>query len=445
MKSGRTWPSLAGRLLIAVALSTLLAASAALALSRLAPSWTFGLSLLVVALLATPIVFVGCRFFIMRDARAAMLAVSDGLLSLTERDYSLRLAPGGPFEVAELKRRFNTLAASLRSDRNDIFQRQIMLETVLMGSTMAVVLVNEARRIVFCNEAARAVIGLGARVEGQDLDQLLAAAPEQLRTAAHASEDLIFTCDRPGHESETYRLMKRYFQLNTQTHTLYLFTPLTRELARKEVETWKKAIRVLSHEVNNSLAPISSLVHSARVMLKSGGHAERLQAALDTIEERASHLRVFLDGYGSFARLPLPSKKPLQWQTLLAGLEGLYPFRVEGAIPEKPLVADGAQLEQVLINLLKNASESGSDAQDIALVFPEAEASAPGHAFHVVDRGKGMTDEVLQNALLPFYSTKKAGTGLGLALCREIVEAHEGRLSLSLRPGGGVDVACWLP
>lgn len=442
MKEARSWPSLAARLLIAVALGGALSGGTAIALCRLEPSWSFGLLLLLVVLICTPLTYLACRLLILRDARAAMMAVSDGLLSLTERDYGLRLVDGGPPEVAALKRRFNTLAAALRSERNDVFQRQIMLETVLMGTSMGVVLVNEADRIVFCNDAARTLLGQEQRLEGMQLATLLSEAPEQLKEAARASEDLIFTCERGGGEPETYRLFKRYFQLNTQNHTLYLFTPLTRELARKEVETWKKAIRVLSHEVNNSLAPISSLVHSARLMLKAGGHGERLFGALDTIEERSNHLRVFLDGYGRFARLPLPSKRPLSWKSLVAGLEGLYPFAIEGDLPERPLLADGAQLEQVLINLLKNASESGSAPEDIKLVFPKA---AEGHAFHVVDRGKGMSEEVLRNALLPFYSTKKSGSGLGLALCREIIEAHEGRMSLSVRAGGGVDVSCWLP
>jgi two-component system nitrogen regulation sensor histidine kinase NtrY len=100
-------------------------------------------------------------------------------------------------------------------------------------------------------------------------------------------------------------------------------------------------------------------------------------------------------------------------------------------------------MQQVLINLLKNAVESGTTADEITIEFHGE--SPDGVEVRVLDRGKGMSDEVLRNALLPFYSTKKAGSGSGLALCREIVDAHGGRLSLHPRPGGGVAVHCWLP
>lgn len=444
MKPARAWPGLSGRLATAVTTGSLLSAGLALLLCRLAPHWSAGIQLLLVVLIASPALFLFCRYLIMREVRAAVLAVSDGLLSLTERDYSLRLATGGPHEVATLKQRFNTLATALRDERNDVFQRQIMLETVLRGTSLAVVLVNEAARIVFSNAAARELLGRDRRLEGQQLETLLADAPEELRRAAHSSNDLIFTCDRRGPEPETFRLIKRYFQLNSQSHTLYLFTPLTKELARKEVETWKKSIRVMSHEVNNSLAPVSSLIHSARLMVNAPEHAQRLATALATIEERATHLRTFLEGYANFARLPMPNKAPCTFGELLKGLEGLYPFRVEGSVPEKAIQADQGQLQQVLINLLKNASESGSAPEEIVVSFV-SQPDRGGHEFHILDRGKGMTEEVLRSALLPFYSTKKTGSGLGLALCREILEAHDGRLWLSLRPGGGLIVACWLP
>jgi signal transduction histidine kinase len=173
------------------------------------------------------------------------------------------------------------------------------------------------------------------------------------------------------------------------------------------------------------------------------GHEQRLGAALDTIEERATHLKTFLDGYASFARLPMPAKRATPWREVLAGVEGLYAFKVEGELPATPVFADPAQLQQVLINLLKNAAESGSAADAITLGIREVETG--GVEVTVSDRGKGMAPEVLRSALLPFFSTKKTGTGLGLALCHEIIEAHTGRLSLHPRTGGGLSVRCWLP
>ena len=326
-----------------------------------------------------------------------------------------------------------------------IDQKEVALETVLAASTTVAVLVNQAGRVIYANTAAEQfLLGAGHKVEGRLLADLLALAPERLQEAVQAATDILFTCDRPGaDEPETYHLSRHHFEIATQRHTLLLLEPLTRELARMEAETWKKAIRVLGHEASNSLAPITSLLHSARLMLANpAGHERRLGAALDTIEERATHLRTFLDRYGSFARLPLPARRLLPWKELLAGVEGLYPYTLEGTLPEAPVFADASQLQQVLINLLKNAAESGSPPAEISLAF---DAERGGVGVSVQDRGKGMSPEVLRSALLPFYSTKKTGSGLGLALCREIIEAHGGRLSLHPRDGGGLVVRCWLP
>jgi nitrogen fixation/metabolism regulation signal transduction histidine kinase len=415
-----------------------------LAVTRALPGATTMTTYLVGGAVATLVVFGVHRLVAGRLVFDGVGAVADGLLSLTEGDFGVRLASPPDDEVARLIARFNALAEKLRSERSGVYQKQMLLEAVLAASTSIAVITNEVGRIVYANPAAEQFFAAGKRIEGEPLQALLALAPKDVQDAASAERDTLFTCDRPGHdEPETFHLSKHPFELSTQRHTLFLLRPLTKELARKEVETWKKAIRVLSHEVGNSLAPVTSLVHSARLIAANpAGHEKRLAAALDTIEERATHLRTFLDGYASFARLPLPAPRAVPWKDLLAGVEGLYAFKVDGALPAAPLWADAAQLQQVLINLLKNAAESGSPPEAITL---SARAAAGGVELVVADRGKGMAPDVLRSALLPFFSTKKTGSGLGLALCREIVEAHGGRLSLHPRDGGGLSVRCWLP
>jgi nitrogen fixation/metabolism regulation signal transduction histidine kinase len=257
---------------------------------------------------------------------------------------------------------------------------------------------------------------------------------------AGATGDTLFTMDVAG-EPQVYHLSQRRFHLNAQPHRLILLKQLTRELAAQEVAVWKKVIRVIAHELNNSLAPISSLAHSGQLLARAPDPTQ-LERVFTTIADRAAHLSSFIEGYARFAKLPRPRLASMPWSAFLARLEGTMRFRVDGPLPHRVASFDASQLEQVMINLLKNAAESGSPPEEIAVRIQE---QAGGFLVEVADRGGGLTESVLHDALLPFFSTKPTGTGLGLTLCREIVEAHGGRLSLANRPGGGALVTLWLP
>src|SRR5262245_26408050 len=400
-------------------------------------------------------VFVLSRLLVTDPATSILQAVSDGLLSFTEREYGMRLAPPNADEpLGDLVRRFNKLGEALRTEHNDRYQREILLETVLETTAMAVVLCNEALRIVYANGAARDLFGDGRKLDGQDFNAILVRAPAAFRQAIEQETDTIFSVEKadagggsadagPASAPETYHLARRYFQLSMQPHILFILKPLTRAILRKEADTWKRTIRVISHEINNSLAPISSLIHSGRLMLQKPEMVPRLAEALDTIEERSAHLRGFIEGYAKFARLPMPAKQENRWDPLVDGLRPLYSFQVEGKLPERPGMFDPGQMQQVLINLLKNAVEAGGPLDSITLAINEVPAGA--FEIRIEDRGKGMRDDVMKNALLPFFSTKPSGSGLGLPLCREIVEAHGGTLSIRPRAGGGISVVCLIP
>jgi signal transduction histidine kinase len=150
-----------------------------------------------------------------------------------------------------------------------------------------------------------------------------------------------------------------------------------------------------------------------------------------------------MESYARFARLPSPTKQEVEWKPFLEDLRGLFPFVLEGEPPARPGLFDRGQVQQVLINLLKNAQEAGSPPEEIRVaVEPLADG---GVRVKVKDRGTGMTDDVMRKALLPFYTSKPTGSGLGLPLCREIVEAHGGHLRLERREGRGTTVVFWLP
>jgi signal transduction histidine kinase len=194
--------------------------------------------------------------------------------------------------------------------------------------------------------------------------------------------------------------------------------------------------------LNNSLAPVASLASSAQELVKRG-QTQRLPEILATIEERTRHLERFIEGYARFAKLPAPRREPVQWRPFVAALQLQVPFRVSGELPQAPAHVDASQLEQAVLNLLKNAHESGSPPEDVMLAVRRAAEDTV--LVEVADRGSGMSEVVMSNALVPFYSTKRSGTGLGLALAREIAEAHGGRIALANREGGGLAVTLVLP
>jgi signal transduction histidine kinase len=294
--------------------------------------------------------------------------------------------------------------------------------------------------IVYGNLAARKLLGEGRRLEGSLLETVLQAAPEPLREAVARGGDGLFVVEREG-EEEVYYLARSGFRLNGRPHELFVLRHLTVELHRQEVRTWKKVIRVISHELNNSLAPVASLAHSGGELVKLGKY-EQLEKVFTTIAERAKHLEQFILGYAKFAKLPAPRLEATAWPELVERLRAQVAFTVDGALPDARVRVDPAQLEQALVNLLTNAHESGSPPDGVQLRVRKLPAAV---AIEVSDRGSGMTEAVLANALLPFYSTKRGGTGLGLALVREIAEAHGGRVALANRPDGGLTVTITVP
>ena len=432
--------SLAGRVAAAVVLTTLVAVGVTATLSVWLSPWiSFALAAVVVTPLA---LWIGRRAT--RSWRDVVQALRDGVASLRDHDFSISIGHSSDDELGELVRAYNSLGELLRRERLDLHQRELLLDTVIQTTPLALVLTNSAGRIVFSNIAARQLLFGGRKLEGLDMVAVLEHAPAPLREAVAGDTDTLFTMHLGG-EAEVFHLSQRRFVLNAQRHRLMMLKQLTRELAAQEVTIWKKVIRVIAHELNNSLAPISSLAHSG-LMLAQDPDTARLERVFMTIADRAAHLATFIDGYARFAKLPKPRVEAVEWRHFFSRLEGTAPFRLSGPLPKGAAHFDASQLEQVLINLLKNAVESGSPLEGITVAVTAApQTQGGGWTIEVADRGSGLTDEVLRDALLPFYSTKPSGTGLGLTLCREIVEAHGGRLSIANREGGGATMTLWLP
>lgn len=382
-----------------------------------------------------------------RTLATSLNALEVGLLNFKDNDFSVTIPVSGDRQLQALTTLFNESAETLRQERQYIYQRELLLDKVIQSSPNVMLLLDDEQRIIYANNAARHLFNQGVRIEGLNLLTLLESVSDELSRALQNPKGGLFSLAASDDgEDETWHLSRGQFLLNGQYHHLLLLKQMTHELNRQEVAVWKKVIRIISHELNNSVAPIASMVNSGRMITREMNDP-KLKMIFDTIEDRTNHLSQFIFNYARFAKLPLPKKSAVDWHKLTEQLGQHYSFKLEGKLPESQGSLDLIQMEQVLLNLLKNAHESGSAADGVTLSIEASTLvdGTSGISIAINDEGAGMSPDVLKQALLPFYSTKQSGTGLGLPLCREIIEAHDGRISLHNRDDVGLCVRVWLP
>jgi two-component system nitrogen regulation sensor histidine kinase NtrY len=341
------------------------------------------------------------------------------------------------YELSSLAGSLNTMSAQLRAERATLYQRELLLDTVLQSSPTALLLTDAIDTVLMSNPAARLLLNNGKAFDGSKLFAVTSIQPELALALQNRQQGLIRL---ENTEQAVWHLSVSQFQLNQKQHWLYLLKPLTREIQREELNAWKKLLRVIGHELNNTLAPLSSLAFSGS-QLAQQQHNATLGQLFDTISERCQQLNQFVQAYIQFAKLPPPQCSSINWPRLINQLQDQYEFELEGELPDQSWQADPQQLTQLLLNLLKNAHESGSNPEHISLQIKQT----PDKLLLIMqDGGGGMTEEVLQHALVPFYTNKPQGSGIGLTLCRDIAEAHGGSISLRNQPPG-LEVTVQLP
>jgi nitrogen fixation/metabolism regulation signal transduction histidine kinase len=364
-------------------------------------------------------------------------AMDNGIDAFKDNDFSLTIYDQDYSEVSSLVKIYNELATVLRNERMDIFQRELLLDTVIQSTPVAMVLVNANSKVVYSNLAAKEMFRQNRKLDGGDFTELLTHLPPVLQAATlERSEGLV--SDMQDEQALVYSLNCQAFVLNGREHALYLYKNMTSEISRKETDMWKQVIRLISHELNNSLAPISSLTRSAQKIISQPEHTHMLHGVLETIGNRASHLHSFIEQYASFSRLPKPNMKTVLLKSFYQQIETLVGVQCKFDVVREQAHFDSVQIEQVIINLIKNAKESGSEFSDVGF---EMKQQGSQLIFSVFDRGSGLSTTQQQQALLPFFTTKPTGTGVGLALCNEIVNGHQGKLRLYNREQGGLCVS----
>jgi nitrogen fixation/metabolism regulation signal transduction histidine kinase len=405
-------------------------------LSALLTSYPF-LSVEIISFTVVILLLLGYIFsWQLAPLKQALAAIENGVSAFNDNDFSLTIHNQHFIEIEQLVIIYNELSSTLRNERMDIFQRELLLDTVIQSTPVALILTNKSGSIVYSNIAARELLKQNKKMEGTNFTQLQNNLSSVLQQATLAKKTGLIT-DTDNEKSVIYNIDCRQFMLNGREHLLYLYKNMTNEISRKESDMWKQVIRLISHELNNSLAPISSLTSSAQKILKQPEHIHMLDEVLETIGNRAHHLHDFISQYAKFARLPKPQMKSVDLSKFYKQIKTLTDITCHFDVVRESATFDPAQIEQVIINLVKNGKESGSVLSDVTFSLKQ---QANILKFTVNDRGTGLTEIQLRQALLPFFTTKQTGTGIGLALCNEIVSNHESQLRLINRENGGLSV-----
>ena len=381
-------------------------------------------------IIAITLVAIGTTAMLIKHSLAPLReminAMDVGVRSFKNNDFSITIHNKQYDELGKLLDTFNELSQVLREQRLTLFQREQLLNRVIQETPVAIMLTNDKDRIMLSNTAAKHLLGYHQRLDGELLPELIDGMPTALQQATRDKRSGLFS-EMLANEKISYSLTCHHLTLNNKSHQLFLYKNLTKDISRKESDIWKKAIRLISHELNNSLAPLKSLTSSAKKIIDAPEHLSMLPSVLDTISERIESLHVFLTQYATYARLPAPKMQSINLNELAVNVAGLMNVKV--SVSAHPILVDGdkAQLEQALLNLIKNATESGSELERIEVSLSQQQEQT---LLSVTDGGQGMSEQQLQQALLPFYTTKHQGSGLGLALCNDIVVAHAGKLTI---------------
>ena len=362
--------------------------------------------------------------------RRPLQTLANLLQALREEDFSVR-ARGARRDdpLGEAMLELNALSDTLREQRLGALEATALLRTVMEEISVAVFAFDEAQRLRLVNRA-------GERLLAQPMERLLDRTAAELGLAECLEGEPVRTLQTGfANRMGRWGIRRSTFRQGGRPHQLLVLADLSQALREEERQAWQRLLRVLGHELNNSLAPIksisASLVHLLEKEPLPGDWKEDMRNGLGVITARGEALTRFMEAYSRLARLPQPKVRAVEIRRLVgrvAELETRIPvLLLPGA--DVTIQADGDQLEQLLINLVRNAVDAARETK--GAVRMNWVKSGSELEIRIEDEGPGLTNTT--NLFVPFFTTKPGGSGIGLALSRQIAEAHGGSLTLQNR------------
>jgi two-component system, NtrC family, nitrogen regulation sensor histidine kinase NtrY len=397
-------------------------------------AWTRApsLDLRIVFTSALVLFWLGCALALRRSLDSPLRTLASMMEAIRDGDYAMRGRRGQQNDtLGELAREINLLSETLQNRRMDSIEASALMHTVLEELDTAVFAFDEAQRLKLANRAA-------AELLGRSVESLIGRPATDLGLADLPASSGVVSLAFPERTGR-FEVRCRPFRESGLPHTLVVVSDLSRALREEERRAVQRLIRVINHEINNSLAPIKSLAGTLSDMLRKERSLlpeEDLQSmlgGLSLINDRAGSLSKFVTSYSQLARLPQPTKAPVSLSAVLQRLLALKAYA--GASLQAPfdvvVDVDAGQLEQALLNLLQNAVEAtGGSSNGMEVLLSRTRATV---CIEIRDRGCGIANP--DSLFVPFFTTKAGGSGIGLALSRQIIEAHGGTLALENRTG----------
>jgi two-component system, NtrC family, nitrogen regulation sensor histidine kinase NtrY len=366
------------------------------------------------------------------------------LSALREGDFSIRArGAGGDDALGEVMAEINSLSSILQEQRLGALEATALLRTVMEEIDVAIFAFDGRSTLRLVNRAGQELLAAPAeRILGRDAGDL------GLADCLTGDFSRVLNRNFPGGTGR-WGMRRQTFREGGLPHSLIIIADLSQPLREEELKAWQRLVRVIGHELNNSLAPIKSLAGSLGSLLRKPQRPvdweQDMRGGLEIIEARADSLNRFMQSYAQLARLPSPNRQPCELAPLLrrvASLETRLPVQIIDS-PDLTVSFDAAQIEQAVINLIKNAVEATLESvltqgRVHAVRLGWKRVSGAVEIF-IEDDGPGIANS--QNLFVPFFTTKPEGSGIGLLLCRQVAENHGGAVRLENRTGASGCVA----